>query len=396
MGRGFVHLLRDGGVSRGRRLHEKLYAAEEIDLFRRLKRLAQKRHRSIVILHRHPLLTSARKAHLYTIRELLRFWARTVLSGGRTAIERSFPSRWAAMKTAIGVPTAAEFAPAFERYVARVRQVADPLGELSVQRARFLARLSPLTEEQAQFRYAPDKWSVKDLLGHLCDAERVFAYRLLRIGRRHHAAAGVRGNRLRPRRGCAPRPFRDLLGEWSVVRDSTTALAASLPETDWLNTGTRTTRRRRRVHFCTSSSATPNIIWLCWRIDTESVEVFFRSYEANLTTGVAGAAIVAASLSSLTAQDQASGAQAAPAAAQEQGGGRGGRAGGGRGGGRGGAAEASALRAIPAETIAASKDANWQAPRTPWGHPDIQGTWSSDDMRGIHRSGTLPRVNASR
>ena len=44
----------------------------------------------------------------------------------------------------------------------------------------------------------------------------------------------------------------------------------------------------------------------------------------------------------------------------------------------------SALRAIPAETTAAKyKDPSWQAPRTPWGHPDIQGTWSSDDMRGI-------------
>ena len=73
---------------------EKLYAAEEIDLFRRLKRLARKRHRSIVILHRHPLLTSARKAHLYTIRELLRFWARTVLSGGRTFRNREGAFPW--------------------------------------------------------------------------------------------------------------------------------------------------------------------------------------------------------------------------------------------------------------------------------------------------------------
>ena len=164
---------------------ERLYAPRKKSICSAVSSAShKKRHRSIVILHRHPLLTSARKAHLYTIRELLRFWARTVLSGGRTFRNREELSleRWAAMKTAIGVPTAAEFAPAFE-YVARVRQVADPLGELSVQRARFLARLSPLTEEQAQFRYAPDKWSVKDLLGHLCDAERVFAYRLLRIGR---------------------------------------------------------------------------------------------------------------------------------------------------------------------------------------------------------------------
>ena len=73
-----------------------------------------------------------------------------------------------------------------------------------------------------------------------------------------------------------------------------------------------------------------------------------------ITTGVAGAAIVAASLSSLTAQNQAQSTQAAPAAAQEQDGGRGGRAGGGRGGGRGGATmKPSALRAIPAEATAA-------------------------------------------
>jgi len=143
------------------------------------------------------------------------------------------------MKTAIGVPAAAEFAPAFERYVARVRQVADPLGELSVQRARFLARLSPLTEEQAQFRYAPDKWSVKDLVGHLCDAERVFAYRLLRIGRGDVTPLpGFEESDYARAAGAHRRPFSDLLGEWSVVRDSTTALAASLPETDWSNTGT--------------------------------------------------------------------------------------------------------------------------------------------------------------
>jgi len=47
----------------------------------------------------------------------------------------------------------------------------------------------------------------------------------------------------------------------------------------------------------------------------------------------------------------------------------------------------SAIRAIPAETTAAKvKDPNWKAPRTPWGHPDLQGIWTSDDMRGIPTS----------
>lgn len=61
-----------------------LYAAEEIDLSRRLKRLARRRGRTIVILHDHPLQTSARKKDLYTAREHLAFMARTIVRGGRT------------------------------------------------------------------------------------------------------------------------------------------------------------------------------------------------------------------------------------------------------------------------------------------------------------------------
>ena len=68
-----------------------------------------------------------------------------------------------------------------------------------------------------------------------------------------------------------------------------------------------------------------------------------------------------------------------------------GRAGGrGLGGGRGGGPtmKPSALRAIPAETTAAkAKDPNWKAPRTPWGHPDLDGVWTSDDMRGVPSRG---------
>ena len=63
---------------------QELYAAEEIDLFRRLKRVARRSRRRIVILHRHPLRTSARKARLYTSREALRFLWRTVVQRGRT------------------------------------------------------------------------------------------------------------------------------------------------------------------------------------------------------------------------------------------------------------------------------------------------------------------------
>ena len=63
---------------------DKLFASEELELFRRLHKLARERGKKIVILHRHPLITSARKVHLYSKREHLRFLTRTVLSLGKT------------------------------------------------------------------------------------------------------------------------------------------------------------------------------------------------------------------------------------------------------------------------------------------------------------------------
>ena len=60
------------------------YAAEEIDLSRRLKRLARRTGRSVVILRRHPILTSGRKARLYTPREGLTFMIKTIVQRGRT------------------------------------------------------------------------------------------------------------------------------------------------------------------------------------------------------------------------------------------------------------------------------------------------------------------------
>jgi glycosyltransferase involved in cell wall biosynthesis len=71
-----------------------LYAGEEIDLFRRLKRLARRRSRSIVILHRHPLRTSDRKARLYTKREHFAFMLKTLLLGGRNLRKRDSCYAW--------------------------------------------------------------------------------------------------------------------------------------------------------------------------------------------------------------------------------------------------------------------------------------------------------------
>lgn len=73
---------------------DKLFASEEIEFSKRLKRLARSRKKKIVILHRHPLVTSARKLHLYTAREHLSFMLRTVLCGGKTLTSREACHTW--------------------------------------------------------------------------------------------------------------------------------------------------------------------------------------------------------------------------------------------------------------------------------------------------------------
>jgi glycosyltransferase involved in cell wall biosynthesis len=73
---------------------EALYAGEELDLFRRMKRLARRRGKRIVILHRHPLHTSDRKTRLYSSREHVAFLLKTFLTAGRTLRRREDCSVW--------------------------------------------------------------------------------------------------------------------------------------------------------------------------------------------------------------------------------------------------------------------------------------------------------------
>lgn len=71
-----------------------LYASEEIDLSKRLKKLARSQNKQVTILHRHPLLTSARKLKLYTWQEHILFLSKTVLGGGRTLKSREACHTW--------------------------------------------------------------------------------------------------------------------------------------------------------------------------------------------------------------------------------------------------------------------------------------------------------------
>lgn len=73
---------------------EKLYASEELELTKRLKSLAKARGKKIIILHRHPLITSARKMHLYSRGEHVRFLFKTIFNWRSTLTNRDACHTW--------------------------------------------------------------------------------------------------------------------------------------------------------------------------------------------------------------------------------------------------------------------------------------------------------------
>src|SRR5262245_47383537 len=79
-------------------------------------------------------------------------------------------------------PEANEYSTYFGRYISMVPE-GDLRAILAAQPAQFENLLAGLTDQQALFAYAPGKWTIKQVLGHVIDTERIFAYRALRIGR---------------------------------------------------------------------------------------------------------------------------------------------------------------------------------------------------------------------
>lgn len=141
--------------------------------------------------------------------------------------------------TTTGVPESSEYAPGFARYVSRAAGVSNPVNELTAQQSRMPARLSPLGEDRAAHRYAPEKWSIKEVVNHLSDVERVLAYRMLRIGRGDGTPLpGFDENEYAQTAQSDRRTLNDLVHEWIAVREATVTLARSLPETAWASVGT--------------------------------------------------------------------------------------------------------------------------------------------------------------
>jgi hypothetical protein len=140
-------------------------------------------------------------------------------------------------------PPADEFAPTYAGYVSRIADGEDILDVLSSQLDQVVARLERIPESRGDHRYAPGKWSVKEVIGHLSDSERIFAYRALRFARADEAALpGFDENAYVPAMGAGARSVADLAAEWRDVRRATLALFRHLPEEAWPRRGTASGR----------------------------------------------------------------------------------------------------------------------------------------------------------
>jgi uncharacterized damage-inducible protein DinB len=90
----------------------------------------------------------------------------------------------------------------------------------------------------AGFRYAPGKWTLKEILGHLIDDERIFAYRVLCIARGDaRPLASFDENDYVAGANFEEQPLRDLLDDYALTRRATIALLRSLPDEAWSRRG---------------------------------------------------------------------------------------------------------------------------------------------------------------
>jgi hypothetical protein len=136
-----------------------------------------------------------------------------------------------------GRPEAGEFAAYYQKYIDRV-QGNDILATLDEQRRQMLLLLSGRSDADGDVRYAPGKWNVKEVIGHICDAERIFAYRALRIARNDATPlSGFDENNYVANAPFARLPLPDLIEDFIAVRRSTISLFRNFDEAAWTRRG---------------------------------------------------------------------------------------------------------------------------------------------------------------
>jgi uncharacterized damage-inducible protein DinB len=134
-------------------------------------------------------------------------------------------------------PAATEHAPYYATYVAHVPD-GDIVERLADQITTTLVTLRNIPESLGGKRYAPDKWSIREVVGHIADAERVFAYRAMRFARNDATELPSFDERAFVANGSADqRTLESLCDELAAVRAATVQFYASLAPGEWGRSG---------------------------------------------------------------------------------------------------------------------------------------------------------------
>lgn len=129
---------------------------------------------------------------------------------------------------------------AAEYYFTYINQVPDKdiRDVLEVQWRETSALLSGISEAASERRYAPDKWTIKEVAGHINDTERVFTFRALWFARGFEGPlASFDRNVAVPGSGANERPWSSHVEEFRAVRSATVALFRHLPPGAWARRG---------------------------------------------------------------------------------------------------------------------------------------------------------------
>jgi len=134
-------------------------------------------------------------------------------------------------------PEANEYAEYYGKYIAKVPGT-DVVSVLESQRLQMLQLFAGRSERDGNFRYAPDKWTIKEVLGHVTDAERIFTYRALRIARGDQTPLpGFEQDDFVKNGGFGTRTLEDLVEEFGAVRGASVALFRSFDNAAWSKRG---------------------------------------------------------------------------------------------------------------------------------------------------------------
>jgi uncharacterized damage-inducible protein DinB len=137
----------------------------------------------------------------------------------------------------IAKPNPDEYGAFYETYISKV-DTNDPVSELKKSRQELLSLISSLKKKQLKYRYAEGKWSIKEILVHLMDSERIFSYRALRFARNDQTELpGFTENSFAENSNADARKLKSLLREYRSLRESTIQLFSNFDEAMMMRLG---------------------------------------------------------------------------------------------------------------------------------------------------------------